>query len=198
MNGTATNDDRNQRESGEATHDPGLRNVETVARLEQVAQEQRTRLDRVIDRITHWAGSLPFVYLHLVWFALWTGVNLLPGRRPFDPFPFSLLTLLLSMEAIILSAFILISQNRQQRLGDRRAHLDLQINLLAEQENTKMLAVLDEIRNHLGIRRPDPEIAELKEATRPERLLEQIETHVERLEEAPNPSPPQDAPREPS
>jgi uncharacterized membrane protein len=195
MKGTMT---KNHLKKRPAPPDPAQRNVEAVARLEQAAQEQRTRLDRTIDGVTGWAGSLPFVYLHLVWFALWTAVNLLPRRRPFDPFPFSLLTLLLSMEAIILSAFILISQNRQQRLADRRAHLDLQINMLAEQENTKMLAVLDEIRDHLGIRRHDPEMAGLKEATEPERLLEQIETHVERLEEAPNPSPPQEDARKPA
>jgi uncharacterized membrane protein len=167
--------------------DPAKRNVERVARLEQAAQQQRTPLDRMIDGITGWAGSLPFVYLHLLWFALWTVLNLLPGVRHFDPFPFALLTLILSMEAIILSAFILISQNRQQRLADRRAHLDLQINMLAEQENTKVLSVLDEIRHHLGIGRRDPELVGLKTATEPERLLEQIENQVEHLEENPNP-----------
>jgi uncharacterized membrane protein len=108
--------------------------------------------------------------------------------RHFDPFPFALLTLILSMEAIILSAFILISQNRQQRLADRRAHLDLQINMLSEQENTKVLSVLDEIRNHLGIGRRDPDLVGLKTATEPERLLQQIEKQVEHLEESPNPS----------
>src|SRR5207248_9379933 len=86
------------------------------------------------------------------WFGAWTVANLLP-RSPlrFDPYPFQLLTLVVSLEAIFLSTFILISQNRQARLGDRRNHLDLQINLLSEQENTKMLSLLEQIAGRVGV-----------------------------------------------
>jgi uncharacterized membrane protein len=168
--------------------DPAQRNVEMIARLEQAAQAHHSRLDRLIDGITRFIGSLPSIALHLVWFSLWIYLNVAPPRwRHFDPFPFNLLGLMLAMEAIVLSSFILITQNRQQRLADRRSHLELQINMLAEQEATKILALLEAIQQRLGVGEPDPEVAALKQATEPEQLMAQIESQVERLEEEPNP-----------
>jgi uncharacterized membrane protein len=161
--------------------DPVQRNVETVARLEQAAASQVSRLDRVSDAITRFIGSLPFLMLHLVGIAFWIGWNLSPapaGR--FDPLPFNLLGVVVSIEAIILSSFILITQNRMQRLADRRAHLELQINMLAEQESTKILEMLTAIQAHLGISTSDEEVAALQQATEPERLMERIEQQVER------------------
>jgi uncharacterized membrane protein len=166
--------------------DPAQRNVETVARLEQAAQTARTLKDRVIGALTSFVGSLPFLYVHLFWFALWVAWNGRAGpRRPFDPFPFPLLTMVLAMETILLSTLVLISQNRQQRLADRRAHLDLQINLLAEQEITKVLEMLEEVQKRLGLADHDPEVAALKQAVKPEELMEQIEQQVDYLEETP-------------
>jgi uncharacterized membrane protein len=151
-------------------------NVETIARMEEAALAQHSRLDRLIDTITRFIGSVPFVCLHLVWFTLWIALNVAPARqRPFDPFPFSLLSVAVGMEAIILAAFILITQNRQQQWADRHARLELQINMLAEQEATKMLAMLEAIQQHLGMGGHDPEVAALKQATEPEKLMEQIE-----------------------
>jgi uncharacterized membrane protein len=166
--------------------DPARRNVETVARLEQAAQTPRSLADRLIGSLTGFVGSLPFFYLHLLWFALWVAWNMSAGRRPpFDPFPFPLLTMILALETILLSTLVLISQNRQQRLADRRAHLDLQINLLAEQEITKVLEMLEQIQKRLGLADHDPEVAALKQAVRPEELMEQLEQQVEYLEETP-------------
>jgi uncharacterized membrane protein len=159
--------------------DPVQRNVETVARLEQAAEAQVSPLDRVSDAITRFIGSLPFLMLHLVGIAFWIGWNLSPAR-PFDPLPFNLLGVMVSIEAIILSSFILITQNRMQRLADRRTHLELQINMLAEQESTKLLEMLTAIQEHLGIGAPDAEVAALQQATEPERLMEQIEQQAER------------------
>jgi uncharacterized membrane protein len=156
--------------------DLAQQNVDTIARMEQAAQAQHSPLDRLIDTITRFIGSVPFVCLHLVGFTLWIGLNVaLPRQHPFDPFLSHLLSLAVGMEAIILAAFILITQNRQQRLADRRAHLELQINMLAEQEATKMLAMLEAIQQHLGIGGHDPEVAALKQATEPEKLMERIE-----------------------
>jgi uncharacterized membrane protein len=154
--------------------------------MEQAAQAQHSRADRLIDRITQFVGSVWFLYLHLLWFILWPVVSLMQGSRPFDPYPYFLLVLLLAMEAIILSTMILMTQNRQQRLAERRAHLDLQINMLAEQETTKILSMLDAIQHHLGIGKHDPEVAALKEATEPERLVEQIQQQVERSDQDPD------------
>jgi len=112
-----------------------------------------------------------------LWFASWITLNLLlPEKSRFDPFPFSFLTLIVSLESIFLSVFILTAQNIQGRLNDRRAHLDLQINLLSEQENTKMLELLDKIACKLGVSTPgDEEVSVMAEAISPENLADQID-----------------------
>ena len=159
------------------------RNVEVVARLDEAAKARRTPTDCAVDAITDFCGRMTFVWVHVIWFAVWVLMNTLsavPHRLRFDPFPFQFLTLAVSLEAIFLSAFILISQNRQGRLAERRNHLDLQINLLSEQENTKMLAMLETIQKHLGILDHDPEVAMYEESTQPERLVDQIQRVIEK------------------
>jgi uncharacterized membrane protein len=123
-----------------------------------------------------------FVWIHAVWYGVWIVANVaLPGRLRFDPFPFSLLTLVVSLEAIFLATFLLISQNRQSFLDQRRAHLDLQINLLAEQENTKMLELLEKIACKVGVDLGnDNTIQALAEAIKPEHLAKQIEKTIQR------------------
>ena len=111
------------------------------------------------------AGTATFAIAHLVWFAGWILVNLgwVHGIRPFDPFPFSLLTMVVSLEAILLSIWILISQNQMTRQADRRTHLDLRVNLLAEQESTATLRLLERIAERLGVdatQEADPSPAE--------------------------------------
>ena len=157
-------------------------NIEAVTGLEHAAQAKRTRTDHIVDAITAFCGHMAFVWVHVAWFGIWILINLLPGlphQLHFDPYPFQLLTLVVSLEAIFLSTFILISQNRQSGIADLRNHLDLQINLLAEQENTKALRMLAAIQKHLGVPDGDPEVSVLEEATQPERLMEQIEQAVE-------------------
>ncbi len=152
------------------------RNVDTVVRLEREVRERRTTGDTIIDGITAFCGSMPFVWVHVVWFTVWIGTDFLRGHAFFDPFPYQLLTLVVSLEAILLSTFILISQNRDARLNDRRNHLALQIALLSEQENTKILKMLDRIAHKLDAAdESDPTIQVLEESTRPERLVEQID-----------------------
>lgn len=159
-------------------------NVEAIAQLEHAAQAQRGSADRVADRITRFCGSMGFVWLHIIWFLVWIGGNTLIPGKAIDPYPFSFLTLVVSLEAIFLSTFIMISENRQQRIDERRSHLDLQINLLAEQENTKTLQLLEEIAEKLGIDpRKDPTVAVLEQATRPDKLLQQIDESVSKVED---------------
>jgi uncharacterized membrane protein len=99
-----------------------------------------------------------------------------PGISHFDPFPFNFLTLIVSLEAIFLSTFILISQNHETRLSERRNQLDLQVNLLSEQENTKMLTILERIATKVGVSTDDdPSVQVLEQSTRPEKLVDQIE-----------------------
>jgi uncharacterized membrane protein len=110
-------------------------------------------VNRVSDAITHFSGTIAFVILHGLWFAIWIAVNLgwTPHVAVFDPYPFNFLTLIVSLEAIFLSTFVLMSQNRMSYQAERRAHLDLQINLLAEQETTAILQLLQRICRHLGL-----------------------------------------------
>lgn len=152
------------------------KNVETVIRLEDAAREQRTPTDRLAEAIAKFCGSMTFVWVHVIWFGGWIVLNLLPGIRHVDPFPFTFLTLIVSLEAIFLSTFILISQNLDSRISERRSHLDLQLNLLSEQENTKMIVMLHAIAAKVGADlTQDPHLEALSEETEPERLIEQIE-----------------------
>ena len=151
-------------------------NVETVTRLEEAAREQRTPSDRIAEKIANFCGSMTFVWVHVAWFGGWILSNLIPGIPHVDPFPFTFLTLIVSLEAIFLSTFILISQNLDSRISERRSHLDLQLNLLSEQENTKMIVMLHAIAAKVGADlTQDPHLKALSEETQPERLIEQIE-----------------------
>lgn len=157
------------------------RNVDRVSALEAAEHRKATRGDRIADAITNFSGSMTFVWLNVLSIAAWIAVNLaLPKPRRFDPFPFSLLTLLLSVEAIFLAIFILISQNRAARINEKRSHLDLQLNILSEQENTKMLLMLEQIGNAVGAEiRGIPDVKVLEQPTKPEALSDQIDQAVE-------------------
>ena len=151
-------------------------NVETVTRLEEAAREQRTPTDRLAEKIASFCGSMTFFWVHVVWFGGWILLNSIPGIWHVDPFPFTFLTLIVSLEAIFLSTFILISQNLDSRISERRSHLDLQLNLLSEQENTKMIVMLHAIAEKVGADlTQDSHLKGLSEETQPERLIEQIE-----------------------
>lgn len=151
------------------------RNVEVVRRLEEASRAEKTFSDRVAEKIARFCGSMTFVWVHVIWFSVWIVANLAPGMRHIDPFPFTFLTLVVSLEAIFLSTFILISQNHDARVGDRRNHLDLQINLLSEQENTKMLQMLKAIADKVGVEiTNDTEVEILSQPTLPEKVAEQI------------------------
>ncbi len=143
------------------------RNVDTVIQLEREVREKRTSGDRVVDGITAFCGSMTFVWVHVIWFVAWIGLDILRHGVTFDPYPYQLLTLIVSLEAIILSTFILISQNRDAKQNDRRNHLALQVALLSEQENTKILKMLDLIAHKLDAAdESDPTIQVLEESTR--------------------------------
>ena len=128
--------------------DATLRNVKAIADLERQAVTERSRLQRFTDGVTGLAGSGVFIVAHAVWFAVWLTFN--RNGRGFDPYPFSLLTLAVSLEAIFLTGFVLMTQNRMTRQADRRAHLDLQVNLLAEQELTAILHMLHALCQKFG------------------------------------------------
>lgn len=159
-------------------------NVKTILQLEATAKHRQTTSEKIAEKIAKFCGSMTFVWVHVVWFGGWILINSLPGFNHFDGFPFTFLTLVVSLEAIFLSTFILISQNQETRLSERRNHLDLQINLLTEQENTKMLQMLKKISDRLGVEiDDDPTVQVLEQATRPEKLVEQIVEASEQSDE---------------
>ena len=163
--------------SARATTESAQQNIETIARLEHEAIETRSRGERLSDVFTRFMGSMTFVVLHLIWLAVWFAWNLGAfGLEPFDPFPFGILTLIVSTEGVILAIFVLISQNRMSRLANQRAHLNLQISLLSEQETTKILQRLKTIADHLDIRETerDEEIERLSQSTHLEVLAEEL------------------------
>lgn len=152
-------------------------NIHTIIHTRQTAASQRTTEERLADAITDFSGRMYFVYFHIVWFAVWILINLgYLGIKPFDPYPFGLLTMVVSLEAIFLATFVLISQNRLSAEADRRADLDLQIGLLTEHELTRVLVMLDAIQDKLGIDNDeDQELLDLEKNVHPEDVLEEME-----------------------
>jgi len=174
VNGSKTlsalkNHSRNQ---SELTH----RNIEAINSLAKESLARRTRAECVGDYIADTAGRLWFINLHVIWFGVWILFNnLAPPPLVFDPYPFQLLTMVVSLEAIFLTLFVLMSQNRSTLQADQRNQLDLQINLLSEHENTKMLQMLKALCAHHGLSvGNDPEVAELATRTDPRELVDDI------------------------
>jgi uncharacterized membrane protein len=132
---------------------------------------------RVAQKITDFTGSMRFVYLHLAVFGFWILANLgwVPGVPAWDP-SFVVLAMIASVEAIFLSTFVLISQNRISAAADKRADLDLQINLLAEHEITKLIQIVSAMADQMGLEvSGKPDIEEVKRDVAPEAVLDEIE-----------------------
>jgi uncharacterized membrane protein len=152
--------------------------TKTIADILKLESHERTLSERIAEGIATFTGSMLFIWLHVVWFTLWIAFNI-PWLdfQPIDPFPFTLLTMIVSLEAIFLSAFILMSENRQGRLADRRARVNLQVDTIAEREITKLMELVADIHAHLKIRRPvDLELDNMRKATNIEHLSEAAQT----------------------
>jgi len=153
------------------------RNIEAIVRMEADYTRQRSCSDRVADLIGDFSGSMAFVIIHIVFYGGWILINsgLLPIAPRFDPYPFMLLNFLVSVEAIFLSTFVLMKQKRMSQRADDRAHLDLQVNLLAEREMTLVLQMLSGISEKLGVRTMDKELKELAAETPLEVMAEELQ-----------------------
>jgi uncharacterized membrane protein len=162
------------------------RNIRKMIAFRMKEERKRSLQDKIADFITAFSGNMAFVYLHVLWFSVWLLLNSGKlGVQPFDPYPYGLLTMIVSLEAIFLSTFVLISQNRSSREAERRAELDMHIGLLAEQELTRALQMLDAIQDKLGIdNEEDTELAELETETKPEDVLAEIVRLEERMKGA--------------
>jgi uncharacterized membrane protein len=139
------------------------KNIRAIADLEERALHQRGTADRLSDAISRAMGSGPFALIHIIGFSAWFALNtkLVPGIQPFDPYPFYLLTLIVALEAFFLTVFVLMSQNRMTRQAEKRAHLDLQVNMLAEQELTAILRMVHSLCEKHGVAARDERLEEL-------------------------------------
>ena len=141
-------------------------------------EERRASLEeRLADAITRFTGSMRFVYLHLAAFGFWIAANLgwVPGVPAWDP-SFVVLAMVASVEAIFLSTFVLISQNRMAAAADKRADLDLQISLLAEHEVTRLVTLVSGIADRMGVKtEADGELEEITQDVAPEAVLDELE-----------------------
>ena len=172
-----------QKDNGDNAKDnPALskvieRNIRTIIQLRTKASRERTLQDRIADAITSFSGRMIFAYVHIAWFGIWILLNTGRfGMGAFDPFPYGLLTMIVSLEAIFLSTFVLISQNRLAEETERRADLDLHIGLLTEHELTRVLQMLDVIQEKLGISdHANSDLADLEMETKPEDVLAEIQ-----------------------
>ena len=165
----------------EARDHPGpvQANIERIAEMEKEFLDRRNAVERIGDSIADFVGSTTFVILHVVWFTAWIAVNrhVIPSVRAFDPYPFLLLGLAVSLEAVFLSTFVLMKQNRMSKRSDRRNDLNLQIDLLAEREATMMLQMLQQICARLGLEEAaaGTEIRELSRDTMVESIARELE-----------------------
>ncbi len=132
--------------------------------------------DQIADFFTHSFGTVIFLILNVIFFLLWILIN--TGKTPigvFDPFPFGLLTMIVSLEAIFLTIIVLISQNRAGNIAYLRDEIDFEINVQAEDEITKILNILDEIHDHLGLKAEDDnELATMKQKTNLEGIRDRL------------------------
>ena len=151
------------------THD----NIESILCLEDTERQSKPVIYRVVERVARFCGTLTFLGINIAVFATWIALNQFVVK--FDPYPFTFLLFVVSIEAIMLSILILISQNMSAKASERRHHLDLQINLLNEREMTAMLRLALHMADKLGIdAEAQAEAVALSKKTRPERVLHQI------------------------
>lgn len=137
--------------------------------FEAKSLRSRSFMTQFADKLTEICGSTTFLVIHIVWFITWMTINTGQIKQipPFDPFPFGLLTMTVSLEAIFLSLFILVSQNRQAYISTIRDEVHMGVSLIAEEEITKVLEILADVRREVGIKKPDPEL---------EKMLDRIDT----------------------
>lgn len=141
----------------------------------------RTRRQKFADAVTAFSGRTEFLIFHAIWFGSWLVWNtgIIPGLKPFDPFPFELLTTVVSLEAIFLAIIVLVSQNRQSKVGDLRQEVDLQINMISEEEITKLIQLVAGLYRYLKIDvGEDSELREMLKPTNPDEIERRLEEQL--------------------
>jgi len=157
------------------------KNVRTAIELDHKHDQDISKLERIAIKVNDFAGSVAFIIWHFLIFGSWMAYNYFAHKHAFDPYPFTFLTMTVSLESIFLSALLLIAQNRISNAQDQRYKLDLQINLLAEQENTLMMRVIDRMAKKMGV--DASELQDYLDDTKPDKVAEVIEQVEKEAEE---------------
>jgi uncharacterized membrane protein len=155
--------------------------VRILRSLKAKADEKRTLPERVADLLTAKFGSMLFLVLNIIWFAIWIIINvgIIPGIEPFDPFPFGFLTMIVSLEAIALAIIVLISQNRAAKIADLREEVDLQVDIITELEITKLLELVVMLAEKEGIDvSQDRELHSMLRPSDPEKIEATLEKQI--------------------
>jgi uncharacterized membrane protein len=141
---------------------------------------ERTPVERFADHLMAIAASTPFLLAHAVWFILWIGWNVTRARAPFDPFPFGLLTMVVSLEAIFLSIFVLLSQRRESQIAELREEMTLEVQMRTEEEVTKLLQLMAGLYGRLGysVASDDRELGEMLRPLDKESLEEELSGQI--------------------
>ncbi|HEX3599434.1 MAG TPA: DUF1003 domain-containing protein [Lacipirellulaceae bacterium] len=151
------------------------KNVEAISSIEHTSEEQRTTGEWLADLFAAMVGSWTFILIQSALLVVWVVLNIIAWSYKWDPYPFILLNLALSFQAAFASPIIMMSQNRQSQIADKRNRLDLQINLLSEQENTEMLRLLRRLCEANGVGVEDDSCAALEQETSAKQMLQQID-----------------------
>ena len=152
-----------------------------IESIQAKVRARRSWIEKLEDRLVAIFGTIEFLIFNLSLFGTWIALNsgVIPGLKPFDPFPHIFLTTTVSLEAIILAIFVLITQNRQERINSLREEMGLQIDIITEQENTKILKILAEVLKKMGVDvTRDPEIKKMLEPLNQEEIERQLEDQL--------------------
>jgi uncharacterized membrane protein len=187
MTETTTLSGEKKRDRSGSSAPPRILERNVRALVEHAAEEERSRpaSDRIATSIWRFAGTMNFVYLHVIIFGLWAMLDAgwIAGIKNFDP-DFTILGTAAAVEAIFLATFVLRAQIQMNDKADLRNHLDLQVSLLAEQETTHILRLVAAMADRMGIEEAcDPEIQELLRELKPADVLDRIEVHTDKVEE---------------
>ena len=154
---------------------------EMLLSIQKRLSERRTMSDKLADFLVWSAGTITVVVIHIFFFGAWIAINLdlISGMRVFDPYPFNFLTMTVSLEAIFLAIFVLMSQNRESKTADLRQEFDVQVNIVAEREITKVIHMLAYIMNHLNISyEKDTELRQMMRPLNIDEIREQLEHQI--------------------
>ena len=174
-----------ERQAGEDIPQSVARNIAAIREWKASRRAKARPGDKIAAAISSFAGCMPFVYIHLVLFGGWIGINLgwVPGLPRWDP-SLVILAMAASVEAIFLSTFVLINQNQMAVEVDEKAELDLQVNLLNERETTRLITMIQAVADHLGVQTGiEGDLGELRRDTEPDVILDAVRTGREKADD---------------